>query len=387
MSPAFSYFFSILFHHQFSMFGVPTLGAVQPAPGGIQGSRISLISKSEIRYEGILYSINPEENTVALRNVRMFGTEGRKEGPQIPPGDQLYEFIIFRGSDIKDLTVFDVSTEDKNKQISAQDPAIINAWGAKPQAQAPAWPGPQQMPPPQLSGPPPPVAPAWVNRPPAGFLNQVKGGWGQPQQFQSGPPAEYEPRGMYDAPGFGGKSGYGWSSHGDDYGNKGGRGGYQGGWGGAGDSGKGYKGGGKGTAGGIREHTGQNFKPTDTSAAKKTFTSDFDFEQSNKLLDKDAVAEEVKKVADTPEDPTKAGTYTKDSFFDEISCETLDRKTGGQRGQLTREMRDAQRAVDVETFGRSSVVPQGGGNYRGGYRGSGGKGKGSGGYGFRKGGF
>lgn len=58
----------------------------------------------------------------------MFGTEGRKEGPQIPPGDQLYEFIIFRGSDIKDLTVFDVSTEDKNKQISAQDPAIINAW-------------------------------------------------------------------------------------------------------------------------------------------------------------------------------------------------------------------------------------------------------------------
>lgn len=34
----------------------------------------------------------------------------------------------------------------------------------------------------------------------------------------------------------------------------------------------------------IREHTGQNFKPTDTSAAKKTFTSDFDFEQSNKLL-------------------------------------------------------------------------------------------------------
>ncbi|XP_068724461.1 protein LSM14 homolog A-B-like [Montipora capricornis] len=91
------------------------------------GTKISLISKSEIKYEGILYAIDTKNATVTLANVRSFGTEDREVEKYIPPRDEQFEFIVFRGQDIKDLHVCEAPQQnpDHAKSHLPQDPAIV----------------------------------------------------------------------------------------------------------------------------------------------------------------------------------------------------------------------------------------------------------------------
>ena len=77
-----------------SMSGAPSLG-----------SKISLIAKSEIRYEGILYAIDTKDSIVALSEVRPFGTEDRPTDRPMAPRDDIYKYMIFRGTNIKDIRV------------------------------------------------------------------------------------------------------------------------------------------------------------------------------------------------------------------------------------------------------------------------------------------
>lgn len=80
------------------------------------------------RYVGTLHEINSETSTVALENVFSFGTEGRKGSPdeEIPASDNIYEYIVFRGSDVKDLRIEEAPAPKENKPPQVpNDPAIL----------------------------------------------------------------------------------------------------------------------------------------------------------------------------------------------------------------------------------------------------------------------
>lgn len=60
--------------------------------------------------------------------VKSYGTEDRRTDRPVPPKDEIYEYIIFRGSDIKDITV---SEPPKPHHGLPRDPAIVQVCDSK----------------------------------------------------------------------------------------------------------------------------------------------------------------------------------------------------------------------------------------------------------------
>ncbi|KAM6981985.1 protein LSM14 homolog B [Tautogolabrus adspersus] len=88
------------------------------------GCKIGLVSKAQNRYEGILYTIDKGNSTVVLAKVRCLGTEGRPTDRPTPPKDDVYEYITFRGSDIKDITLCE---PPRTHHGLPPDPAIVQS--------------------------------------------------------------------------------------------------------------------------------------------------------------------------------------------------------------------------------------------------------------------
>ncbi|KAL8732551.1 MAG: hypothetical protein Q9181_003922 [Wetmoreana brouardii] len=82
-----------------------------------------------IGYVGTLHEINSENSTVALENVVSWGTEGRDPENEVPPSETVYEYIVFRGSDVKDLRIEEPPKENKPSRPPQvpDDPAILGS--------------------------------------------------------------------------------------------------------------------------------------------------------------------------------------------------------------------------------------------------------------------
>lgn len=86
------------------------------------GCLMSLISKQEIRYVGTLVVINSKEQTLILKDVKSYGSEGRRKGgsDEVPPSAKVYEHIVFRAQELKDFSVI------KSPEKGFKDPAILS---------------------------------------------------------------------------------------------------------------------------------------------------------------------------------------------------------------------------------------------------------------------
>ncbi|CBH16937.1 Scd6-like Sm domain containing protein, putative [Trypanosoma equiperdum] len=230
------------------------------------GSTITLITNSQIRYEGTLGHIDASKNTVSLTNVRVFGTEGRakeKGQVEVPAAEQLFDQIVFRGSDIEELTVFE---ESHNAMM---DPAVVTALPARNNN----------------------------NNNNTSSGNNNNNAHSNNNNNMRMPQSPQRHGGASMGPGHHQKQQHMYSG---GY-RRGGRGGYR--------SGR-----------RVDSHTGRDFHPA-TGTAKEEFKDDFDFIKSREEFEKKK--SEFEKAKEDAKNHSKA--YDRSNFFDKISCDQQDR--------------------------------------------------------------
>ncbi|SPJ13107.1 trailer hitch homolog, putative [Plasmodium sp. DRC-Itaito] len=267
------------------------------------GSKISLISNSEIRYEGILYTINTHESTVALQNVRSFGTEGRRQ-PDIAPSNEVYDFIIFRGKDIKDVTV-----SEAGKNIP-DDPAIVSMN----------------------------IAPSSKNNITDNLNYNNNMNINKSLKVNNNLISSND-RNMNNRRYYNNRQNYNFHYNNRNYNNNHNN---------NNNNNNNYK------YRNYRNYERPNYiigelQSQPNPALKNKFSPDFDFNTNNMKFDKSNILDEKNKEASTSlNNHMQVGGYDKNSsFFDNISCETLDKKQGIDE----KVDREKLRMLDVDTFG------------------------------------
>jgi len=339
--------------------------------GGVPylGSKISLISKSEIRYEGILYTIDTKDSTVALSKVRSFGTEDRPTDRPVAPRDEVYEYIIFRGTDIKDIRVCQPPKPQPTLEGGLpNDPAIVQHSATAVSSASTSKPSP--------IGTGPSYGPIGSS---FGAGAPFSSGGSAPNQQQSGSPVMdmlNHQSGRSSPSGGAGdsKSPTNLEGRPSSRGRGGSAGFYRGG------RGRGVNQGYRGRGGGAGRGGFQPGRPTGGKKETLKFEGEYDFDKANEefkeVLEKlqkssleskpngeteiDEAKNEVEEgeIENNCDENSEVYYDKKKSFFDSISCEATEKAKGRSNKPDWR----AEKKLNRETFGVS------GNNRRGYYR-------------------
>uniref|UniRef100_A0AAV1TL13 Uncharacterized protein n=1 Tax=Peronospora matthiolae TaxID=2874970 RepID=A0AAV1TL13_9STRA len=312
----------------------PSASAASPSADGIPylGSRISLISKTDIRYEGFLFNIDTRQSTVALQRVRSFGTEGRRAAAEhVPPSAHVLQYATFKAAEIKDLHVCEAAPAEPPLPVAPVAPVAPAVAPVAPAVAPVARVASTLLTPGSVSSQQMDVAESDLSRPVVAHTlpvsemsrlsvtNQTSGSdrvqmanqmvvsdLSRPSPQMLSEPTEGPRRQTRNKsrtiPGMGGHLLNRKERHGP---------------------------------GGVDE-TGAGGRP-------ETVSGEFNFEA--KLNDFDKQQEFIKLEEDTKKEST--GSYQKSSFFDTISCDALDRLEG-QRARMTGAQ---ERTLNTETFG------------------------------------
>ncbi|KAG7665275.1 uncharacterized protein J8A68_001331 [[Candida] subhashii] len=313
------------------------------------GKTISLISNKGLRYVGLLDNINAEDATVALKSVRMFGTEGRLAAQgnpnlEVPPGNDIYDYVVFRGSDVKDLSVLDIPVDQVKPEgptAGYYAPPTMPQTAAPPVSAGPTGSIPQSAPattttaaaPAQPAAAPGPGAavPSQTAAVPTETATEKSPVSGKPQPTKTEKPRDETPTKTTTEEVADAQPGSEPTAHHSPR---------------------------------HHHHHPQARRGSADSAKHKgpdIPTEEFDFEQANAKFSKEL--EQERELEHT-------GYNKSASFFDNISSSTEERNS----------MRWAEeKNLNLDTFGESSLHRRGRGGYRGGrggYRGRGGRGGG-----------
>lgn len=97
------------------------------------GAKISLVSKSGVRYFGILNFVDEKNMTLAVEQVHCYAGDPETTAPRF------FEYVTFKSNDMKDIRVVEMPVNTRSQDpptsgpASVGDPAVLSAYTQRPQ--------------------------------------------------------------------------------------------------------------------------------------------------------------------------------------------------------------------------------------------------------------